>query len=93
MLALGQTEGLLSELPRGLYHPPIQIKLGQSPQHAKELRAFPHLLAQLPRSGVGLLHFGGRQALGGDQRRAESEVHVQLLLGTLGRVRQRLEQL
>ena len=69
------------------------IKRPQSPQHREELRGLPHLLTQLARPGVGFLHFRGSIALGGDQRRAQSDLQRQFLLGALGSVRQGLEQL
>ena len=65
----------------------------QAPQHREELRGLAHLLAQLPRPGIGVCHFRGRIALGGDQRRAQGGLQVQLLLGTLGGVWQGREQL
>ena len=39
--------------------PRIMIKNPQSPQHWEELRCLAHLLAQLPRPGVGSFHFWG----------------------------------
>ena len=91
--ALGQAQELLPQLARRLELRPHQIKHPQSPQHREELRGLPHLLAQLPRPGVGLFHFRGRIALGGHQRRAQGELQRQFLLGALGGVRQGLEQL
>src|SRR4030095_17202587 len=53
---LGQTEHLLSQLPRGLQLPPSDIKTYQSSQHGEEPRGLPHLLAQRACPLIGGLH-------------------------------------
>ena len=42
---------------------------------------------------IGVFHFRGRKALGGHQRRAEGDLHGQLLLAVLKRVWEGGEQL
>ena len=54
LLRLGQSEELLPQLPCRRVTPlRTKIKHPQSPQHREELRGLSHLLAQLPRPGVG----------------------------------------
>ena len=91
--ALGQAQELLRQLARRLQLAPHQIKRPQPKEHREELRGLPDLLAQLPGAGVGLLPLPGGKAFGGHQRRAQSEVQREFLLGALGGVGQGLEQL
>ena len=59
----------------------------QSPQHWEELRGVSHLLAKLPRSGVGAFHVWGGQPLDGNQRGAERDLQVKFTLQTWRRIR------
>jgi hypothetical protein len=89
--ALDHAEALLRQLPRRLQLRPHEIKHPQSPQHREELHGFANLPAQVPGPGVGLFHFWGRPAFGRCQRSAQGGVQRELLVGTLGGVRQLLK--
>ena len=58
--------------------------LEQPRQRGQELRKLALFRAQLPRSGVGLLHLGRCPALGGDERRAQGNLKIELLLIPIG---------
>ena len=64
------------------------MKRPQPHEHREELGSLPDLLAQLPGAGVGSAHFREPKTFGGQQRRAQSELQREFLLGTLGGVGQ-----
>ena len=84
---------MLPQFTRGLELRPHNRRCPQSKQHREELRGLSHLLTQFPRPGVGLFRFRSTPALDGPQRRAEGGLHVQLLPGPVGGVRQGREHL
>src|SRR5262249_50859141 len=91
-LALGQAEELLCQCVRCLLVLPLEdIEFMEARQDPEELRGLLHLLAQLPRPGIGPTRFWGSSPPGDCQRSAECNLQDQPLLGLLHRVRQRLE--
>ena len=51
------------------------------------------MLTELQRTGVGVFHFGGRIALGGDQRSAQRDLQCEFVLNAPEGIGQSLEQL
>jgi hypothetical protein len=62
-------------------------------QRCTQLLALPHLLTQLPRTGIGPFHFWDPIPLGESHGFAECELEDKLSLGPLHSIRQHLEQL
>src|SRR5262245_15506955 len=73
-LVLSQAEELLCQLVPHLVLRLLYIEVIEPHQRRKELRALPHLLAQLPRPAIGLSRFRGRKPLGESHRSAEHEL-------------------
>ena len=92
-LPLGQHKELLAHLAGGLYLRPHKIQPPQTKQRWDELRGLADLVTQLARPGIGLRHLGSRIALGGHQHGSQGKLEVELLLCTLGSLRQCREQL
>src|SRR5712692_10809610 len=69
------------------------MKHPQSPQHRKELRGLPHLLAQLSRPGVDSFYLWSTPSFGGLQWSAQGNLQGEFLLGSPWGVRLDLEQL
>src|SRR5262245_30225418 len=90
---LGQAEELFPQLTGPRVLRPPKMKRKQSHEHREELRRLPHLLTELPRPGVDSLYFWNRKAFGVHQGRAQDNLQGELLLDTLGGIRQGLEQL
>ena len=74
LLALGQAEELLRQLPGLRQLPPRFIHHPQPSQHREELWRLPQLLTQRSGPGEGVFHFRGRLTLGGDQRLTEGDL-------------------
>ena len=92
MLMLGQVKALRSQLSCAVYLPSHQITLPQAKQYMQELGSFAGLLAEFPRSGIGLLYCEGGHALGRHQRWTKRNLRGEFLLEALRCVRQSLEQ-
>ena len=90
---LGQPQELFPQLVRRLEYPPHQIKPPEPEQHGEELWGLAELLAEFPCPGVGVFHFWSGLALDGHQGGPQGGLHQQLVLGTLRRLWQGLEQL
>ena len=67
MLVLAQIEELPLDLVGALELSSDKIQCPQAIQHWKQLRSLSHLLTQGACSTIGVCHFWGRIALGGDQ--------------------------
>src|SRR5262245_46169869 len=86
--ALGESEELLSQLPRRVELRPRAIKPPEPSQRGEELRRLPHMPTQLQGPGVCPLHLRGCSAFGSEQGQAEGGLQDRLVLGALGGVRQ-----
>ena len=70
-----------------------EIPRTEAIQHREEVRRLSHLLAEFPRPSVDTFHFWSCPALGRHQRRAEGVWRVELVLGTLGGIREGAQEL
>ena len=78
VVVLRQRQALLAQLPCLAKLGAQQMNVREPDEHRDELRGVRELLAQGPRSKVGLLHLRIGEALGGDQGRTERHQEVQL---------------
>ena len=90
---VGRGEELLPQLPCRLVLRPRAIKLHRPRSAGKSCGGLSHLLAQRPGAGIGVFHFRGRKAFGGDQRRAEGRSASAVPAGHARGIRQRREHL
>ena len=93
---LGQAQQLLRDLVRRGQLAALEVDHGSPVQGREELRDVAQLAAQLAGPGVGAARLRCRDALRGDQRRAQHELQAELApptLGPVGQARQHLQPL
>jgi hypothetical protein len=82
-LALCQCQELLGEFPSRLQISRCMVKSPQPKQYRENLLDVSNLLTEFPCSGVGVFHFWGSKALGGNERDAKMTLENEFLQGTL----------